>query len=261
MLRNFGYYSTESNGHLSEYVPWYRKRPDEVEKWIDLGVWINGETGGYLRVCREGRNWFEEDYPNWMKEPAREYIPEKRSQEHGSYIIESLETGRIYRGHFNVMNNGCITNLPEESIVEVPGYVDANGVNIPKIGDLPLGCAAVCSQSIWVQRLAVEAAVAGDITLLRQAILMDPLTGAVCNPAEIYQMVDEMLIAGEPWLPQYKDEISKAKIRMKSADLIATRDYKGIRLKEKTVDEMYKDKKEARKNAAETDKAQERPKA
>lgn len=261
MLRNFGYYSTESNGHLSEYVSWYRKRPDEVEKWIDLGVWINGETGGYLRVCREGRNWFEEDFPNWMKEPAREYIPEKRSQEHGSYIIEALETGRIYRGHFNVMNNGCITNLPEESIVEVPGYVDANGVNIPKIGDLPLGCAAVCSQSIWVQRLAVEAAVAGDITLLRQAMLMDPLTGAVCNPAEIYQMVDEMLIAGDPWLPQYKDEIAKAKIRMKSADLIPARNYKGIRLKEKTVDEMYKDKKEARKNAAEADKAQERPKA
>lgn len=261
MLRNFGYYSTESNGHLSEYVPWYRKRPDELEKWIDLGVWINGETGGYLRVCREGRNWFEEDFPNWMKEPAREYIPEKRSQEHGSYIIEALETGRIYRGHFNVMNNGCITNLPEESIVEVPGYVDANGVNIPKIGDLPLGCAAVCSQSIWVQRLAVEAAVAGDITLLRQAMLMDPLTGAVCNPAEIYQMVDEMLIAEEPWLPQYKDEIAKAKIRMKSADLIPARNYKGIRLKEKTVDEMYKDKKEARKNAAEADKAQERPKA
>ena len=26
VLRRFGYYSTESNGHLSEYLPWYRKR-------------------------------------------------------------------------------------------------------------------------------------------------------------------------------------------------------------------------------------------
>lgn len=255
MLKNFGYYSTESNGHLSEYVAWYRKRPDELEKWIDLGVWIHGETGGYLRVCREGRNWFEEDYPNWMKEPAKEYTSQNRSQEHGSYIIESLETGRVYRGHFNVMNNGCITNLPDESVVEVPGYVDANGLNIPKIGDLPLGCAAICSQSIWVQRLSVEAAVAGDITLLRQAMLMDPLTGAVCTPQEIYHMVDEMLIAGEAWLPQYKDEIAKAKERMKSADLIPPRDYIGIRVKEKTLDEMHQDKKEARKNAAEADKA------
>ena len=51
MLRRFGYYSTESNGHLSEYVPWYRKRPKEIKRWIDLSSWINGETGGYLRVC------------------------------------------------------------------------------------------------------------------------------------------------------------------------------------------------------------------
>ena len=48
MLRRFGYYSTESNGHLSEYVPWYRKRPDEIMDWIDLSSWIHGETGGYL---------------------------------------------------------------------------------------------------------------------------------------------------------------------------------------------------------------------
>src|ERR1035437_1174561 len=61
MLRRFGYYSTESNGHLSEYVPWYRKRPAEIGKWIDLSSWINGETGGYLRVCTEGRRWFETD--------------------------------------------------------------------------------------------------------------------------------------------------------------------------------------------------------
>ena len=30
VLRRFGYYSTESNGHLSEYLPWYRKRVDEI---------------------------------------------------------------------------------------------------------------------------------------------------------------------------------------------------------------------------------------
>ena len=263
MLKNFGYYSTESNGHLSEYVAWYRKRPEELKKWIDLGVWINGETGGYLRVCREGRNWFEEDFPNWMKEPAREYIPENRSQEHGSYIIEGLETGRVYRGHFNVMNEGCITNLPDECVVEVPGYVDANGINIPKVGELPLGCAAVCSQSIWVQRLAVEAAVNADIRLLRQALLMDPLTGAVCTPEEITQMADEMLIAEAQWLPQYAEEIERAKQRMaerrENGTYIEPRDYKGIRVHEKTVEEMRLNREEARKNAAEADKAKERP--
>ena len=238
MLRRFGYYSTESNGHLSEYVAWYRKRPEEIKNWIDLGTWINGETGGYLRICTEGRNWFEEDFPKWLSESSKVYAAETRSQEHGSYIIEGLETGRVYRGHFNVMNNGCITNLPDECVVEVPGYVDANGISIPKVGDLPLGTAAVCSQSVWVQRLAVEAAVSGDIVLLRQAMLMDPLTGAVCTPPEVDQMVDEMLVACEELLPQYANAIKEAKIRL-SGPLLPTKQTRGAaRLHTKTIEEM-----------------------
>ena len=69
MLRRFGCYSTESNGHLSEYVPWFRKRPEEIRDWIDMRSWILGETGGYLRLSTERRDWFEEDFPHWMAEP------------------------------------------------------------------------------------------------------------------------------------------------------------------------------------------------
>jgi len=257
VLRNFGYYSTESNGHLSEYLAWYRKRPEALEDWIDPRFgWSNGETGGYLRVCREGRNWFEEDFPNWMQAPPNRFTQDQRSSEHGSYIIEGLETGRPYRGHFNVMNDGCITNLPAECVVEVPGYVDGNGVSIPKVGELPLGCAAVCSQSAWVQRLAVEAAVAGDVQLLRQTMLMDPLTGAVCTPPEILQMVDEMLIAQAQWLPQYAGEIERAKARFADpARHVPYRETPGVRLKVKSVEEMRAQKEESRKNAAAADKA------
>jgi alpha-galactosidase len=233
MIRRFGYYSTESNGHLSEYVPWYRKRHKDIEKWISLSSWINGETGGYLRVCREGRRWFDSEFPRWMKEKDRPISAANRGHEHGSYIIEGLETGRVYRGHFNVVNNGTITNLPDDAIVEVPGYVDRNGVNIPKVGPLPLGCAAVCNASISVQRLAVEAAVHGDVALLKQAMMMDPLTGAVCDPVEIDQMTDEMLAAQAAWLPQYRAAIPGTKKRLADAkragDYRGTCTWKGIR--------------------------------
>ncbi len=222
MLRRFGYYSTESNGHLSEYVAWYRKRPGEITKWIDMSSWINGETGGYLRVCNEGRNWGKTDFPRWLAEAGKPLTTGGRSGEHASWIIEGLETGRVYRGHFNVRNNGIISNLPPDAIVEVPGYVDRNGISIPVVGALPPGCAAVCSASVSVQRLAVEAAVHGDDMLLKQAMLMDPLTGAVCNPPEIWQMVDEMLVAGAKWLPQYKDAIRAARKRLASGKLIKT---------------------------------------
>jgi len=216
ILKRFGYYSTESNGHLSEYVSWYRKRPEETAKWTDSSAWINGDTGGYLRHCTEHRNWFEEEFPKLLTEEPKKYGPEARGQEHGSYIIEGLETGRVYRGHFNVMNKGTISNLPDECVVEVPGYVDYNGVSIPRVGDLPLGCAAICSQSAWVQRLAVEAAVSADVALLKQACMLDPLTGAVCTTPEISQLVDEMLVAQAEWLPQYvaNGAVTSAKERL-----------------------------------------------
>lgn len=256
ILRRFGYYSTESNGHLSEYVPWYRKRPAEIPDWISLDSWINGETGGYLRVCTESRNWFLTDFPQWMQETPPKIGPENRGSEHGSYIIESLETGRIYRGHFNVVNRGCISNLPDDAIVEVPGYVDRNGVGIPRVGPLPLGCAAICNASISVQRLAVEAAVRGDVHLLKQAVYMDPLTGAVCNTQEISQMVDEMLVAQAQWLPQYAAEIPRAKARLAQETPLGTQVTAGAaRVKVKSVDEMRQNAEAARQNAAAADKA------
>ena len=62
--------------------------------------------------------------------------------------------------------------------------------------------------------MAVEAAVNGDIDMLKLAMLHDPLVGAICSPEEVWQMVDEMVVAGARWLPQYADAIYGAKERL-----------------------------------------------
>ena len=203
VLERFGYFSTESNGHLSEYLPWYRKRRAEIGRWIDRERWIDGRTGGYLEYCRERNASFAADYERQLA-AASPIEPAERSDEHGSYIIEAIETGRPYRGHFNVRNGGAIPNLPADCIVEVPGYVDRHGINVGQLDDLPLACAATCQASIDVQRMAKEAAVSGDRELLRLAMLHDPLVGAVCTPAEVWKMTEELLAAQAPWLPQYQ---------------------------------------------------------
>jgi len=154
------------------------------------------------------------------------------------------------------VNNGVITNLPDDAIIEAPGYVDRNGISMPIVGDLPLGCAAVCNVSVSVQRLGVEAAVHGDPLLLKQSMMMDPLTGAVCNPPEIWQMTDEMLVAGEEWLPQYSAAIADAKVRMNSGSLLPTKEYAGAaRLPVKSLEEMEAKAEENRKRGSESDKA------
>ncbi|MEO7035647.1 MAG: alpha-glucosidase/alpha-galactosidase [Polyangiaceae bacterium] len=238
ILKRFGYYSTESNGHLSEYLPWYRKRPEEIEKWIDPSHWIHGETGGYLRYTMEQRNWFETDFPRFLEEAKAPLSEHVRTTEHASYIIEAIETGRVYRGNFNMPNNGIITNLPGDAIVESPGFVDRFGINMVEGITLPLQCAATCSASINVQRMSVEAAVHGDIEMLKLAVLHDPLVGAVCTPEEVWQMVDEMVVAQAHWLPQYAEAVPAARGRLATAS-VKTREWIGAARREvRSVEEL-----------------------
>lgn len=115
--------------------------------------------------------------------------------------------------------------MPEECIIESLGFVDKNGIQMAHIGDLPLACAATCSASVSVQRMGMVAGVSGDIRLLNQAMLHDPLVGAVCDPEEVWQMTDEMLAAQAEWLPQYstKGEIEAAEGRIRKHEGNGTR--------------------------------------
>ena len=238
VLKRFGFYSTESNGHLSEYLPWYRKRPDQIMDWISTDEWIHGETGGYLRYSTENRNWFEQDFPVFLEEAGSKLADYSRTDEHASWILEGLETGRVYRGHFNMRNGGVIRNLPADCIIESPGFVDRFGINMVEGITLPDACAATCSASVNVQRMSVRAAMTGDVDLLKQAVLHDPLVGAICTPEEVWQMVDEMLVAQAQWLPQYAHAIPAAIERLKTPK-VKTRDWAGAaRFDVRSVEQM-----------------------
>lgn len=205
VLEKFGYFSTESNGHLSEYLPWYRKTKELVEKWRWPGSWAGGETGGYLRACRERDAQFDREYEQLLEESSRMKLG-SRSHEHASYIIESLQTGRPYKGYFNVRNTGIIANLPEGCVVEVPCWVDRTGIQPVHVGELPKHLAASLNWSVTVQDMAVEAAITGDRDLAKMALLHDPLTSAVCTTEQVWRMADEMFEAYGPLLPQFNNK-------------------------------------------------------
>ena len=164
---------------------------------------------------------------NCSRRPSKPIDPADRSNEHASHILEALETGRVYRGHFNVRNDGIIANLPPDAIVESPGFVDRFGLNMAAGITLPEACAATCMASINVQRMSVHAAISGDLDLLKLAVLHDPLVGAICTPEEVWQMVDEMVVAQAEWLPQYAHAIDGARDRLSRAT-VKTREWKGV---------------------------------
>ena len=206
MMLHFGAFITESSGHLSEYLPYYRKRQDLIDRYTRSGY--DGTTSFYAD------NW-----PTWRKNAdatrlkmlsGEESIEHSRSWEYGSWIIESHEKDVPHRIHGNVLNSfgdgggTLITNLPADGIVEVSCMVDANGINPTRYGSLPPQMAALCASNMWMYDLGATAAIERSKEAAIHALLLDPLCAAVCSPREIQEMTLEMFDAEADYLPGFK---------------------------------------------------------
>ena len=199
VFRHFGYFMTESSGHLSEYVPWFRKNKAALEAYCDEPS-FGGETGAYYSWCRTVADYYATHDPLQFESTALE----PRSVEYCSWIMEAVATGRPFRFMGNVRNDGYITNLPPGCCVEVPTFADDAGLHPTVIGALPPQCAALCMTNINVQTLAAEAALTCDPELVVQAAALDPLSAAVCTLDEIRRMCAVMLEAQGAWLPGFE---------------------------------------------------------
>src|SRR5579875_3054403 len=199
IARYFGAFVTESSGHFSEYVPYFRKRPDLVERYCRSGY--RGETGFYANI-----------WPTWraqndisiqeMLAGTRE-VPFTRSHEYGSVIIEAITQHRPAVIYGNVRNTGLIDNLPD-GCVEVACLVDQNGVQPCHFGTLPEQLAALNRSHMAIHALMCEALLTRNKEAARYALLLDPLSSAVCSPAEISVLFDEMWEAEREYLQPFE---------------------------------------------------------
>ncbi|MBA7617420.1 Alpha-galactosidase [subsurface metagenome] len=199
IFKAFGYFNTESSRHMSEYVPYFRKRPELLERFnlVDR----TGLMRTFERIEKRRREQDEE-----LKQPisSGQKSPINHSGEYGSIIIHSIETGIPSRINGNVKNNSLITNLLEGCCVEVPCLVDKEGIHPCYVGDLPSQCAALNRTNINLQELAVKGIVEKDKAKIFQSILLDPLTSAILTIDETRLMVDEMFQAGAEYLKGFK---------------------------------------------------------
>ncbi|HEV2582643.1 MAG TPA: alpha-galactosidase [Ktedonobacteraceae bacterium] len=199
MMRYFGAFVTESSGHFSEYVPYFRKRPALIERYCRAGYL--GETGFYAN------NW-----PAWRAQNDRsiqemldgtQEMPYSRSHEYGSVIVEAMTLSRPAVIYGNVRNSGLIDNLPD-GCVEVACLVDRNGVQPCHFGALPEQLAALNRSHMAVHSLMCEALLTRNKEAARYALLLDPLSAAVCSPAELSALFDEMWEAEREYLQPFE---------------------------------------------------------
>jgi len=205
VMRQCGYFMTESTGHLSEYLPWFRKNKHSLDLYCDMPA-FGGETGAaYYYFKNIVAKYINEDI---FELESGELDP--RSKEYCSYILEAIVTGKPFLFNGNVSNKELfISNLPADACVEVPVFADKLGFHPVSVGNLPSHLAAMNQSNISVQSLAAQAVYDIDPELVFWAIAMDPLTSAVLDLDQIRNMTIDMFEAEKPWLPHFEGKTLK----------------------------------------------------
>jgi alpha-galactosidase len=205
MMIHFGAFITESSGHLSEYLPYYRKRKDLLKRYSRPRY--DGETSFYANNWPEWRAGADRSRLEMLS--GKESIVWERSWEYASWIIEAREKDSPFRIHGNVINatdgrDSLISNLAADGCVEVACMIDRNGINPTRYGALPPQMAALCASNMVVFDLGAKAAIERSKDAAIHALMLDPLTAAICSPAEIKKMTLELFEAEKAFLPGYK---------------------------------------------------------
>ena len=203
VMLHLGAFVTESSGHFSEYVPYFRKRPDLVQRYSRSGY--RGESGFYAH----GWPAWQEEHRRMAEEWAsgQKPMPADRSSEYAADIVEAVVLNRPKVIYGNVENRRLIENLPEGGCVEVPCLVDRNGVQPCHFGRLPEQLAALNRSHMAVHELVVEALLHRDRRAAKHALMLDPLTAAVCSLEEIDHLFEEMWRAQRPFLQPFESEL------------------------------------------------------
>ncbi|MBE9914084.1 alpha-galactosidase [Paenibacillus donghaensis] len=199
-MKYLGAFVSESSGHFSEYIPYYRKRQDLIDQHCSSGY--NGATGFYAD------NW-----PIWRKENDEQILQKlegklpislESSNEYAAIIIEAMLKNEPKVIYGNVPNEGLIHNLPQNGVVEVACMIDRNGVSPCRFGELPEHLAALCRSNMAFFELAVGAVLENDKEMARHALMVDPLSAAVCSLKEISDMFEELYEAERDFIPDLR---------------------------------------------------------
>lgn len=204
MFLNLDYYVTESSGHNSEYVSWYRKRADLIDKYCTTGTgWNPGVHSYILDYYISRKDTWRNEIKSYLETPDSE-LDLSRGQEYAACIFNAcFGDGTIYKFNGNVRNYNLIDNLPYGCCVEVPVVASKNMLESVAVGSLPEQLAVLVNTTARCEELAVEAALEGDARKVFWACAFDPLTSAVLSLDEIQEMVTEMLEQNKEYLPWY----------------------------------------------------------
>ena len=146
------------------------------------------------------------------KDPALDYKPEQLTQRGGTHysdaaceLIASIFNDKRTVMVVSTQNNGTITDLPYDSIVEVSAVITAHGPEAFNWGSFPPAARGQLQIMKAMEETVIKAASRGDYEAAIQAFTMNPL---VTSGPTAVELLNEMLVANKNYLPQFSATIA-----------------------------------------------------
>jgi alpha-galactosidase len=196
IMKRFGYYVTESSIHTAEYTPYFIKKA-----YPDLAASFGLDPLMYRSWANDQNNFWEKTVLDMIGDKN---LKHERTHEYSSHIMEAMLNNEPIVIGGNVLNQGCIHNLPQNACVEVPCTVDGRGLTPHVLGDLPPQCAGLNRTYLNPVELTSEAQLSGKKEYIYHAALLDPHTAAELTTDEIIRLCDEMLEANQAWIQEFR---------------------------------------------------------
>jgi len=195
LFKIFDYIPVAGDCHIAEYLPYTGDLYSETFKKFDIQMY------DFKWSCRRRDKMWKDIEMMISGEREVDYLKNARS-ERAEIIIEHIEkNSNLYESSVNIPNKGCIKNLPDGAIVDVPGVITGNGIIGLAIGDLPKPIAELCNRQLILNDLTVQAVIDGNIKLVYQLFALDPM---INNLDTAVNLADEYIKANIKYLPSFQ---------------------------------------------------------
>ncbi len=197
LFEEFGAFPAPMDRHVTEYFP--ARFPNGKYYGSVLGV----DAYSFERTIAVGDRIYDETISLAKEQgPIDDERLESTSGEH-------MQTMDIFHSYWhdrrnlyaaNLPNQGLVSNLPPEAILEIPARATVNGMVAQPIGELPVPIVSVLLHRLAAVEATVEAAVTGNFKMFVEALILD---GGVSNYSTATKLADALIQAQKEHLPQF----------------------------------------------------------
>ena len=178
--------------HTKEYVRFWQGLGKTPEPIPPLSIW---ETAPRYRL--HDAMWRQVDDFISGKIPISDYMA-TFGPDHATDVIETMVGGLGKLFYINTFNDGAVSNMDDDAFLELLCDVDMDGPRPRSVGEMPRGLRGMQELVLDTHELTAEAVVKCNYSLLRRAMLTDPLVSSIADADAI---IRELLEAERDALP------------------------------------------------------------